>query len=100
MITEIAQIDVKPGMEAEFENGVKNAAPVFKRAKGCHGLELRALDRKADAATGCSSSGTRWRTTPSTSAARPTFRNGASTSRHCFASPPEVEHVNQVLKGF
>jgi hypothetical protein len=26
MITEIAQIDVKPGMEAEFETGVKNAA--------------------------------------------------------------------------
>ena len=34
MITEIAQIDVKPGMEAEFESGVKNAAPVFRRAKG------------------------------------------------------------------
>ena len=41
MITEIAQIDVKPGMEAEFETGVKNAAPLFKRAKGCHGMELQ-----------------------------------------------------------
>ena len=41
MITEIAQIDVKPGMEADFETGVKNAAPIFKRAKGCHGMELR-----------------------------------------------------------
>jgi quinol monooxygenase YgiN len=40
MITEIAQIDVKPGMEAEFETGVKNAAPIFKRAKSCHGLAL------------------------------------------------------------
>ena len=28
MILEIAQIDVKPGMEAEFETGVKNAAPI------------------------------------------------------------------------
>ena len=35
MITEIAQIDVKPGMEQEFEAGVAKAAPVFKRAKGC-----------------------------------------------------------------
>ncbi len=35
MILEIAQIDVKPGMEAEFENGVTQAAPLFKRAKGC-----------------------------------------------------------------
>jgi len=41
MITEIAQIDVKPGMEEEFESGVKKAAPIFQRAKGCRGLELR-----------------------------------------------------------
>src|SRR5262245_46742771 len=41
MITEIAQIDVKPGTEAEFEKGVKQAVPIFKRAKGCRGMELR-----------------------------------------------------------
>ena len=41
MITEIAQIEVKPGMEAEFEAGVKSAAPLFKRAKGCRAMELR-----------------------------------------------------------
>ena len=40
MVTEIAQIDVKPGMEAEFEAGVKKAAPIFQRAKGCHGMDL------------------------------------------------------------
>ena len=28
MILEIAQIDVKPGMEAEFEAGVKKATPI------------------------------------------------------------------------
>ena len=32
MITEIAQIDVKPGMEADFEAGVKSAVPLSKRA--------------------------------------------------------------------
>jgi hypothetical protein len=42
MIVEIAQIDVKPGMEAEFEAGYKNAVPLFKRAKGCHGVEIPA----------------------------------------------------------
>ena len=40
MILEIAQIDVKPGMEAEFESGVAKAAPIFQRAKGCRGLTL------------------------------------------------------------
>ena len=40
MVLEIAQIDIKPGMEAEFEAGVAKAAPIFKRAKGCTGMEL------------------------------------------------------------
>ena len=35
MILEIAQITVKPGLEAEFEAGVTRAAPLFARAKGC-----------------------------------------------------------------
>ena len=33
MIQEIAQIDVKPGMEAEFEKGVAAAAPAFSPAQ-------------------------------------------------------------------
>ena len=40
MITEIAQIDVNPGMEKDFEAGVKSAVPLFKRAKGCKGATL------------------------------------------------------------
>ena len=31
MILEIAQIDVKPGMEKDFEAGVKAAGPIFKQ---------------------------------------------------------------------
>ena len=46
MVLEIAQIDVKPGMEAEFEAGVQKAAPLFRRAKGCGGMELqRSVER-------------------------------------------------------
>jgi quinol monooxygenase YgiN len=41
MITEIAQIDVKPGMEKDFEAGVKSAVPLFKRAKGCKSASLQ-----------------------------------------------------------
>ncbi|APG89103.1 antibiotic biosynthesis monooxygenase (plasmid) [Sinorhizobium americanum CCGM7] len=40
MIVEIAEITVKPGSEKVFENGVRQAAPLFLRAKGCHGLSL------------------------------------------------------------
>jgi heme-degrading monooxygenase HmoA len=40
MITEIAQIDVKPGTEKEFEAAVAKARPLFLRAKGGKGVEL------------------------------------------------------------
>ena len=99
MVTEIAQIDVKPGMEAEFEAGVKNAAPLFKRAKGCHGMELRRSVEKP----------TRyrlfveWATVEDHTVA---FRGSADFQEwrklvgHCFASPPDVEHVALAIKGF
>ena len=38
MILEIAQIDVKPGLESQFEAGVAKAAPLVQRAKGCKGM--------------------------------------------------------------
>jgi heme-degrading monooxygenase HmoA len=41
MILEIAQIEVTPGLEAEFEAGVAKAAAIFRRAKGCTGMELQ-----------------------------------------------------------
>src|SRR5947208_14682649 len=40
MITEIAQIDVKPGTEKDFEAAVAKARPLFLRATGGKGLEL------------------------------------------------------------
>jgi hypothetical protein len=44
MITEIAQIEVKPGLEAEFEAAVKKAAPVERLPR--HGVA--ALRREAE----------------------------------------------------
>ncbi|EJN11914.1 putative enzyme involved in biosynthesis of extracellular polysaccharides [Bradyrhizobium sp. YR681] len=40
MITEIAQIDVKPGSEKDFEAAVAKAKAAFGRSKGFHGFEL------------------------------------------------------------
>ena len=40
MILEVAEITVKTGSEQLFEEGVGKAAPLFLRAKGCHGLSL------------------------------------------------------------
>jgi quinol monooxygenase YgiN len=99
MITEIAQIDVKPGMESEFEAGVNNAVPIFKRAKGCHGMELRRSIEKPS----------RYRlfvTWETVEDHTISFRNSADFQEwrklvgHCFASPPDVEHVQEVVDGF
>ena len=99
MITEIAQIAVKPGLEEEFESSVKQAAPIFRRAKGCHGMELhRSIETP-----------TRyrlfviWQTVENHTM---DFRGSADFQEwrnlvgHCFAAPPEVEHVRQVVHGF
>src|ERR1700704_7040391 len=40
MITEIAQIDVKPGTEKDFEAAVAKAKAAFGRSRGFHGFEL------------------------------------------------------------
>ena len=40
MVFEMAQIEIKPGMESAFERGVSQAAPIFRRARGCRGMQL------------------------------------------------------------
>ena len=99
MITEIAQIDVKPGTEAEFENGVKNAGPIFRGAKGCRSMELqRSIEspNRYRLFVG-------WETVENHTV---DFRGSADFQEwrklvgHCFAASPEVEHVSQVTRGF
>lgn len=41
MVIEFAEIEVKPGMQREFIQGVENARPIFARAAGCHGITLK-----------------------------------------------------------
>ena len=99
MILEIAQIDVKPGMETEFEAGVQKAAPLFKRAKGCTGMALqRSIEQPARYRLVV-----QWATVESHTV---DFRGSADFAEwrklvgHCFAQPPQVEHVREVVKGF
>jgi len=99
MVLEIAQIDVKPGLEAEFEAGVKKAAPLFKRAKGCTSLSLQRSVEKP----GRFRLFIGWETVENHTV---DFRGSADFQEwrklvgHCFATPPEVEHVNETVKAF
>ena len=99
MITEIAQIDVKPGMEKDFEAGVKSAVPLFMRAKGCKSATLQRSHEMPQRYRLF----LQWETLENHTV---DFRGSADFQEwrklvgHCFESPPNVEHVREVLKGF
>ena len=99
MILEIAQIDVKPGMETAFESGVKNAAPIFQRAKGCKGMALQRSIEKPERYRLF----VQWDTLEHHTVDfrnSPDFQEWRKLVGHCFASPPEVEHVSEAVRGF
>jgi heme-degrading monooxygenase HmoA len=96
MILEIAQIDVKPGEEAAFEAHVKEATAVFRRAKGCLGLEdLRSIEKPSRYRVMI-----RWRTLENHTVdfrGSPLFQEWRALVGPHFASPPEVEHCETAM---
>jgi heme-degrading monooxygenase HmoA len=99
MITEIAQIEIKPGMEAEFEAGAGKAVPIFQRAKGCRGMNLKRSHEQPQRYRLF----VKWDTLENHTVdfrGSPDFQEWRKLVGHCFASPPEVEHVNKVVDGF
>lgn len=99
MIFEIAQLNIKPGMENEFELGVSQAIPLFKNAKGYLGLELRRVIETP----GLYHLMVQWNTLENHTI---DFRNSENFQKwrglvgHCFASPPVVVHTANVVTGF
>ena len=98
-VVEIAQFDIKPGMEQEFEEGARKAVPIFRRAKGCTSMKLtRSVEKPAHYLLFVG-----WATVENHTV---DFRGSADFQEWrklvgaCFAAPPEVEHVTEVVKGF
>jgi quinol monooxygenase YgiN len=97
MILEIAEIEVKPGEEDAFEEGVRKAIPLFLRARGCHGVDLH---RTVEAPNRYKLIVT-WETVEDHMVH---FRNSADFQEwrrlvgpH-FAAPPQVVHTRSVVK--
>jgi heme-degrading monooxygenase HmoA len=96
MITEIAQIDVKPGTEKDFEAAVAKARPLFLRAKGGRGIELHKSIEKPSRYRLLA----KWDTLENHTV---DFRGSEDFTAwrglvgQYFASPPEVEHTETVL---
>lgn len=95
MVLEIAQIDVATGKEAAFEEGFARAKPLFDRAKGCRTAAIHRSIEKP----GRYRLFVEWETLENHTVdfrGSADFQEWRSLVGHCFASPPEVEHVVKV----
>jgi heme-degrading monooxygenase HmoA len=96
MITEIAQIDVKPGSEKDFEAAVAKARPLFLRAKGGKGFELHKSIEKPSRYRLMA----QWDTLENHTVdfrGSEDFTAWRALVGQYFAAPPEVEHTETVL---
>jgi len=99
MILEIAEIKIKPEAADEFVRNVATGVEIFKRAKGCQGMELK----QSPEAPGEYRLLVRWQTLENHTVdfrGSEDFQAWRKLVGHCFATPPEVEHAEQAVKGF
>src|SRR5438132_86363 len=97
MITEIAQIDVKPGSEKDFEAAVAKARAAFGRSKGFHGFELHRSIEKPQRYRLM----VKWETLENHTVdfrGSENFAEWRGLVGQYFASPPDVEHTNTVIR--
>ena len=98
MVTEVAQIEVKPGFEAQFEQGVRQARALFLEAQGCQEMRLwRSLEQPLRYRLLVE-----WNTLEDHTVrfrGSPAFGTWRELVQECFASPPQVEHQQDVPLG-
>ncbi|MDL5206314.1 antibiotic biosynthesis monooxygenase family protein [Streptomyces sp. ALI-76-A] len=96
MIAEIAQIEILPGQEEDFEKAVTEALPFFLAADGCDGVDLqRSIEHPSRYRLLV-----RWETVEHhtvTFRASKGFARWRAVAGPHFAAPPQVEHVHSVL---
>jgi quinol monooxygenase YgiN len=99
MIFEIAQIEIRPGTEREFEAAVAEAAPLFEASPGCHSLKLmRSIEHplRYRLVVG-------WETIEAHMVdfrQSPAFESWRALVGPFFTAPPVVEHVEEAYTGF
>ena len=99
MITEIVEIEVKPGEEAAFETGVARATQLFRTFKGCRGMELhRTIEKPSKYRLFV-----KWETLDDHLVrfrGSENFQEWRRLVGPYFASAPVVEHTNVAIAGF
>lgn len=96
MVLEIAKIEIKDGYAEHFENAVREAAPIFRRAKGCRAVTLeRSLDEPLSYRLLV-----QWDTLENHVVdfqQSTDFQEWRKLVGHCFAAVPEVEHTTRAI---
>ena len=99
MIHEIAEITIKPGTRDAFEAAVREAVPLFQRAKGCVSMRIdRTIERPETYRLVIG-----WETLEHHTV---DFRGSEDFTAWrglvggYFAEPPKVEHTETVVQGF
>ncbi|MES3022449.1 MAG: antibiotic biosynthesis monooxygenase family protein [Pseudomonadota bacterium] len=99
MITEIAEILVKPGSQQQFEDGVTQAVPLFQRARGCRSMKLERGIENTDSYRLV----VEWETLEDHEVhfrGSEDFKAWRGLVGGFFAEPPRVLHTRKVLSGF
>jgi quinol monooxygenase YgiN len=95
MIIEIAQVDITPGREKDFEAAVAKGRPLLTRAKGMVSMELHRSIEKPSRYRLLA----KWETLNNPAAASKTedFAEWRAMIGPFFAAPPEFEHAEIIL---
>lgn len=99
MIYEVAEIQIKPDTHAAFEAAVKQAVPLFQRAKGCEAMRLERIIERPDTYHLVIN----WTTLENHTVdfrGSEDFQAWRGLVGGFFAQPPKVEHTETVLTGF
>jgi heme-degrading monooxygenase HmoA len=99
MILEIALLDIKPGSEAQFEAGAREAAPLFRNAKGCRSMKVQRSIEKPQLYILF----VEWETLEDhteTFRSSEAFQNWRALVGPTFASPPDVQHTSMAVDNF
>jgi heme-degrading monooxygenase HmoA len=99
MIYEMADIVVTPGKEADFEAALRQAEPLFRRARGCRAMRV---DRVVET-PGMYRLVVEWETLEDHTVhfrASADFQQWRTLAGPFFAGPPQVIHSETVHAGF
>jgi heme-degrading monooxygenase HmoA len=99
MIFEMAQIEIKAGMESAFEHAVAQATPLFQRARGCRGMQLlRSIEQPSRYTLMVT-----WETIDDHLVhfrESQDFQEWRRLAGGFFAGPPQVGHIQVAVAGF